>query len=162
MPDETVCPGCGLRSTVSDECQRLCHELAFYTLSQGDTFFIHQVAVDAYAAQHAGPSSKPIGVAFALIGLYLLHERNYSGKDVQNAHMRLARLSKEWPSFRLPSHRGNLTVADVVATEPGTARDTMVMKWAASVWAAWHAERAAVAALLKRMSGTIDHRTSRS
>ena len=64
-----ACPGCGSRSSAlsdeasnpqvnaSPECQRLCHELSLYTLSHGDAFFIHQVAVDAYAAQHAGPSS---------------------------------------------------------------------------------------------------------
>jgi hypothetical protein len=63
-----TCPGCGLRLpglrdeasnpkvNASAECQRLCHELSRYTLSHGDAFFIHQVAVDAYAAQHAGPA----------------------------------------------------------------------------------------------------------
>lgn len=56
-------------------------------LSHGDAFFIHQVAVDAYAAQHAGPASKTITIAFALIGLCLLLERGYTGKAVQRAHM---------------------------------------------------------------------------
>ena len=54
-------------------------------LSHGDAFFIHQVAVDAYAAQHAGPASKTITIAFALIGLCLLLERGYTGKAVQRA-----------------------------------------------------------------------------
>jgi hypothetical protein len=66
-----ACPGCGLRLSRSDnevtnpkvnasaECQRLCHELSLYTLSHGDAFFIHQVAVDAYAAQHAGRANAP-------------------------------------------------------------------------------------------------------
>ena len=130
-----VCPGCGMRLprledgvtnpqvNASAECQRLCHELSLYTLSQGDEFFIHQVAVDAYAAQHAGPASKPITVAFALIGLCLLLERNHTGKAVQRAHMRLANRSKQWPLFDPPAQKGSVTVANVLSTEPGIERE---------------------------------------
>jgi hypothetical protein len=143
-----VCPGCGLRSPRSDDeatnlqvnasavCQRLCHELSLDTLSHGDPFFIHQVAVDTYAAQHAGPASKTITVAFALIGLCLLLERGHTGKAVQRAHMRLANRSKRWPSFDPPAHRGSVTVADVLRVEPGNERDTAIMRWATSVWTA--------------------------
>ncbi|MFO0892775.1 MAG: DUF5946 family protein, partial [Isosphaeraceae bacterium] len=121
--DVVICPGCGLRLprledgvanpqvNASAECQRFCHELSLYTLAHGDAFFIHQVTVDAYAAQHAGPSSKPITVAFALIGLCLLIERGHTGKAVQRAHMRLANRSKRWPSFDAPADRGIVTVA---------------------------------------------------
>src|SRR5437762_13393080 len=56
----------------------LFHELCYYTLSHNDRSFIHQVVVDAYAAQTADETSKPIGVAFALLGLYLHHERGYT------------------------------------------------------------------------------------
>ena len=54
-------------------------ELASYTLIHGDPAFIHQHVVDAFGAQHATDHSKPIGVAFALIGLYLHVERGRSG-----------------------------------------------------------------------------------
>ena len=155
-----VCPGCGLRLpglrggapapqvNASAECQRLCHELSLYTLSHGDPFFIHQVAVDAYAAQHAGPASKPIAIAFALIGLCLLLERGYTGKAVQRAHMGLANRSKRWPSFDPPAHRGNVTVADVLRVVPGSERDTAIMRWASSVWAAWERAHPAVRTLI--------------
>src|SRR3954454_23347074 len=144
-----VCPGCGLRSprlddgvtnpqvNASAECQRLCDELSLYTLSHGDVFFIHQVAVDAYAAQHAGPASKPITVAFTLIGLCLLLERGHTGRAVQRAHMRLANRSKRWPSFDPPANRGGVTVADVLRAAPGGERDTAIMRWASSVCMAW-------------------------
>ncbi|MDX2037774.1 MAG: DUF5946 family protein [Isosphaeraceae bacterium] len=147
--DFVVCPGCGLRlpcgeevaaslqGSSSAECLRLCHELSLYTLAHGDPFFIHQVVVDAYAAQHAGPESKPIGVAFALIGLCLLLERGHTGKAVQRAHMRLARGSKQWPAFDPPSHRGSVTIADVLRADPGADRDAAITQWAASVWKAW-------------------------
>lgn len=42
------------------------HEVCAYTLTRGDPTFIHQHVVDAWAAQNAGPKSKPIGVFFAL------------------------------------------------------------------------------------------------
>ncbi len=163
MSDGTysICPGCSLRLPASPEganpragssreCQRLCDELAFYTLSRGDIFFIHQVLVDAYAAQHATASSKAITVAFALIGLFLFLERGYTGKEVQREHVRLARLSKEWPAFTLPSSRGDWTVADVLQAPSGEKRDAALKQWAASVWATWSKEHAKVIALLKR------------
>jgi hypothetical protein len=157
-----VCPGCGMRLpgshdevsnpqvNASPECQRLCHELSLYTLSHGDAFFIHQVAVDAYAAQHAGPASKPITVAFALIGLCLLLERGYTGSAVQRAHMRLANRSKRWPSFDPPAHRGRVTVADVLRVAPGGERDAAIMRWATSVWTAWEPAHPAVRTLIAR------------
>jgi hypothetical protein len=155
-----VCPGCGLRLpalrdeasnpqvNASAECQRSCHELSLYTLSHGDPFFIHQVAVDAYAAQHAGPASKPITVAFALIGLCLLLERGYTGKAVQRAHMRLAKRSKRWPWFDPPAHRGSVTVADVLRVVAGDERGTAIMQWATSVWTAWEQAHPAVRSLI--------------
>jgi hypothetical protein len=155
-----VCPGCGLRLpglheeapkaqvNASAECQRLCHELSLYTLSHGDAFFIHQVAVDAYAAQHAGPASKTITTAFALIGLCLLLERGYTGKAVQRAHMRFANRSKRWPSFDPPAQRGSVTVADVLRVVPGSERDQAIMEWASSVWTAWEREHPAVRTLI--------------
>ena len=157
-----VCPGCGVRLpalrdeasnpqvNASPECQRLCHELSLYTLSHGDTFFIHQVAVDAYAAQHAGPLSKPITIAFALVGLCLLLERGYTGKAVQRAHMRFAKQSKRWRSFDPPAHRGSVTVADVLGAVPGSDRDAAIMQWATSVWVAWERAHPAVRTLIEQ------------
>ncbi len=46
-------------------------ELCCYTLSLRDAAFIHQHAVDAIAAQNADAQTKPIAIAFALVGLYL-------------------------------------------------------------------------------------------
>src|SRR5438067_3221775 len=49
-----------------------------------------QHVVDAYAAQTARASTKPITLAFALVGLYLHLEKNQTGKQVQRVHMLLA------------------------------------------------------------------------
>jgi Family of unknown function (DUF5946) len=47
----------------------------------------HQLAVDAYAAQHAsrevGGDVPPISVAYALVGLYLALDRRVSGLEVR-------------------------------------------------------------------------------
>src|SRR5436305_5181630 len=95
------------------------NELAYYTLSHHNPEFIHQNLVDAYTAQNAHEKTKPIAIAFALIGLYLHVEKGFTGRQVQLAHMQLANQQKSWPAFDLPETRGSITVFDVLATQPG-------------------------------------------
>ena len=153
------CPGCGVRLPMSEaqpnarynasaECLQLYGELTTYTLTRGDGAFIHQLAVDAYSAQHAGDNMRPIGVAFALIGLYLACERGYSGRQVQHMHMLLARRSKTWPRFVPPPHVGSVTVLDVVRAHPEEERDAMLQRWGQAVWDAWPQEHERVKALV--------------
>jgi hypothetical protein len=149
-PLYTDCPGCGVRLprvednrdgryNASAACWRLNGELNAYTLTRGDreSAFIHQLQVDAYGAQHAVVSGRPIGLAFALIGLYLACERGYTGRQVQRTHMLLARRSKTWPQFALPTHGGDVTVLDVTQAPPGEERDAALRRWGCSVWQAW-------------------------
>src|ERR1041385_3364300 len=107
----------------NDEPQEKFNELTYYTLTHPDPAFIHQHIVDAFIAQTADKDSKPIGVSFALIGLYLYLEENYTGKQVQLAHMALARHKRDWPKFDLPESRGEITVADVLSEPAGPKRD---------------------------------------
>ena len=125
--------------TQSDPERTQFDQLCFYTLAHGDPSFIHQLVVDAYTAQHADQNTKPIAVAFALIGLFLHIEKEYSGRQVQQAHMALAKRRKQWPAFPLPAERGAVTVADVVTVPPGPERDAAIERWCASVWEAWSA-----------------------
>lgn len=85
------------------------YELSYYTLAHPDLSFIQQHVVDAFAAQTASDDTKRIEITFALIGLYLYLERGYTGKQVQLAHMSLAKRNKEWPKFALPKLRGEVT-----------------------------------------------------
>jgi hypothetical protein len=126
-------------------------ELCAYSLTHGDPAFIHQHVVDAYAAQHATEQSKAIGVAFALIGLYLQIERGYSGRQVQLAHMRLARKRKQWPAFTPPPTRGAMRVRAVLEAPPGDARDQAIRAWCASVWESWSSHHAQVTDLLREL-----------
>jgi len=116
------------------------HELSYYTLAHGDPSFIHQHLVDAYGAQHVHQAASTIGAAFALAGLYLAVERGFTGRQVQKMHMQMARTSRQWPRFDPPENVGPLTVADVLAAEPGPRRDEKIMEWCASVWRAWSPE----------------------
>src|ERR1051326_2897500 len=153
------CPGCCVRLPVSDaqpderfhasaECLQLYAEVSAYTLTHGDSGFVHQLAVDVYRAQHIGEHTSSIGVAFALIGLYFACERGYSGRQVQHMHMLLAQRSKTWQHFVPPPHAGSMTVLDVVQASPGEARDAMLRRWCQSVWDAWSHEHERVKTLV--------------
>ncbi len=126
------------------------NELCAYTLAHArdDASFIHQHVVDAYAAQSADEQTKPIALTFALVGLYLHVERLFSGRQVQQAHMRLARHKHAWPTFTLPRDRGTMTAADVLGAPPGPERDRAIHSWCASVWAAYRESHQKVADLL--------------
>jgi hypothetical protein len=136
------------RVAAEDPEQTQYHELSQYTLSHPDPAFIHQYVVDAIAAQRADAHTKPVTLTFALIGLYLQIERNYTGKNIQRVHMLLARHRKQWPTFPLPEHRGEIRVSDVLAAPPGPARDAMINTWSASVWQAYRASHSDVVALV--------------
>jgi hypothetical protein len=126
------------------------NEMTYYTLAHGDPKFIHQHLVDAYAAQHVRQSNSTIGAAFALAGLYLAVERGFTGRQVQKMHMRMAARSKQWPRFVPPEDVGPLTVADVLAVDPGPGRDEKLMEWCASIWSAWSSAHGRVREMVVR------------
>jgi Family of unknown function (DUF5946) len=155
-----ACPGCSLehaadtapapaRYRASAACWKLFGELSAYTLSLSDSTFMHQHAVDAYGAQHGGEPARPVTTVYALIGLYLAVERGYDGRQVQQAHMRMARSRTAWPALAPPAAGGDVNVSDVLQAAPGEARAAMLRQWASSEWSAWadrHAWVRAVAA----------------
>jgi hypothetical protein len=76
---ESACPSCGWDSTAgtygveppfpaSPACYSAYLELSAYNAERARRDFLHQEAVDAYAA-HPAPPAKPISVWFALVGL---------------------------------------------------------------------------------------------
>ncbi len=142
------CEYCGAIIFEGQKCQDLYYTLSYYTLNNKDKVFVHQYIVDAYGAQHANKESKPIRVAFALIGLYLFAEKGYSGREVQQAHMQLARGKSVWPKFVWPTKRGSMNVADVLKFREGKERDEAIKQWAKSVWEAYADSRTKVINLL--------------
>ena len=123
------------------------NELCCYTLGHCDPEFIHQHVVDAYAAQDATLNDKPIRLAFALVGLFLHVEREFTGREVQLAHMKLARTKQKWPEFRIPGNCGSIDAATVL-NAPIEERDAMIHEWCRSVWAAFSDQRDMVERLL--------------
>lgn len=141
-----ICSGCSLilpnknlgpseSYNASGECNELFNELSGYTLSQTNTNFMHQYIVDAYGAQHAGEPTKNIRVAFSLIGLYLAVEHNYTGRQVQLAHMKIPK--QQWATLEPPKENSNITVADVLNAGSDLHKHSMIKNWARSVWESW-------------------------
>jgi hypothetical protein len=126
------------------------NELAFYTLAHPGTTFIHQHVVDAFTAQHADDTTKPIAVVFALIGLYLHLEKHYTGRQVQRAHMQLATWPNTWPKLPIPTKRAEIDIKNVLAAEPGPTRDEMIDRWCESVWNSWQENRPAIIAIAQK------------
>jgi len=138
-----ICPGCGLRLlnkqlfpndryNASGECFELYGQLSGYTLSQNDSTFIHQLTGDAYGAQHSGGVTKNITTIFALIGLCLVMEHNYTGRQVQKVHMRIAKQS--WPRLDPPKHNASITVLDVLEAKDDIQRANLIKSWVTAVW----------------------------
>jgi hypothetical protein len=146
-----VCPGCGIslvsqdsstaeRFNASSACLQIYWQLSAFTLSLRDPDFPHQIAVDAYAAQHSGPKVKAITTAFALIGLSLVFEKGYTGRAAQLAHMQLGRQRMDWPRFEPPAAKAAITVKDVLEQINESNYDEQLRRWGRSVWAIWHSE----------------------
>lgn len=129
-------------------CNDAYNELCYYTLSHGEKKFIHQHVVDAVGAQEALPEDKPIRLVFALIGLYLNVERGFTGREVQLAHMKLGRIKQVWPIIEIPTNRGSMNAAMVLAA-PISDRDSMIHEWCRSVWLAFDQHRETIERILE-------------
>jgi hypothetical protein len=112
-------------------------ELSAYNVERARWDFLHQEAVDAYAAQHPGPPAKPISVWFALVGLHLALDQGRTGRQVQQAHMRLGRHKQAWPPLVPPAHLRCMTAGEVLRCSPGDDRDAAILRWAGDVWSRW-------------------------
>ncbi|HEV2004975.1 MAG TPA: DUF5946 family protein [Candidatus Limnocylindrales bacterium] len=154
------CPGCGVelpgsaepwdpRSLASEACHALYGEVAgFESQRIVELGRWHQLLVDAYAAQHAGERTPPMGAAFALIGLHLALEQGWDGLEVRNAHQDLARRYREWPAFPAPERRGALTVLDLALASTPEEHVERLRAWATTVWQAWAGAHPAVEVLI--------------
>jgi hypothetical protein len=170
MSGSTTCPGCGLqlpaidlpwdrRRNASPECWQLYGEVQGFELRHLELVRdLHQLTVDAYAAQHAPREVgdvPPISVAYALVGLHLALDRGVSGLEVRAAHQRMGKPDPSWPRLPTPDRTGAISVFDVAAagamvgSVAGHAK--AVRAWAAAVWQAWAAQHATVAMLADRL-----------
>ena len=119
-----------------------------YVYSMGRPNFILQHVVDAQQAQTATEDSKPMGLVFSLMGLFLHVERGFSGSQVQQLHRQLARHRRQWPTIPLAGARSSMTVVDVMAVPAGAERDAAIDRWCVAVWNAFSDSRHTITALL--------------
>ena len=117
------------------------YELSYYTLSLGDPAFIHQYIVDAYTAQNASAETKPIALTFALAGLHLYIEKGYTGREVQQFHVKMSQRKQDWPRLDIPDERGSITITEVLKAAPGPQREDAILEWCKSVWQAYKESR---------------------
>lgn len=154
----SACSSCGWDSTAGTDgveppfpaspgCYNAYLELSAYNMERARWDFLHQEAVDTYAAQHPGPPAKPISVWFALVGLHLAVDQGRTGRQVQRAHMRLGRHKQAWPPLRPPADLRCTTAGDVIRHPPGDDRDAAILRWAYDVWSRWVDVHHVIAAL---------------
>ena len=115
----------------------LYNQLAFYTLSHNGNDFIHQHLVDAYTIQTANENTKPIAIIYALAGIYLHVVENYTGKEVQEAHLKMSKKSKVFPIITLPDNRGAIKISDIIKIDNPAEKDIAIHKWCETIWQAF-------------------------
>lgn len=158
---ETICPGCGLEMPASDsahydgyinaspECWSVFSEVLAVDYSNAVVFGqVHQLTVDAYAAQHAGGDHPDKSVDIHLAALYLMLERALAPERMPALRKRFADTVESWPHFPPPRDRGTTTVFDVAMVDTPEEHVTMVQQWAASVWDAWSEHHAGIVAFV--------------
>jgi hypothetical protein len=130
-----------------DSAQDAYDELYVYTMERPS--FVLQHVVDAFGAQTATEHTKSIRLVFALVGLYLRVEKQYSGRRIQQVHMQLGRSRKPLPTIPLPKACGSMTVVDVLGTPEGPDRDLAIDAWCRSVWGAFRESHQTIVKLLQ-------------
>jgi hypothetical protein len=155
------CPGCGLdlpRSSypydgyylASPECWSVYNDVLAREYQEPVLFGrVHQLTVDAYAAQHAGGPHPDKSVCVHLVGLHLVLDRGTAPPDVPRRLQRLASRVSRWPHLAPPRERGPLTVLDVAQARSSLEHGEQARAWAESVWRAWSAHHAAIAELVR-------------
>lgn len=150
---DTPCPGCGWVGAGSDPgpprfrasagCWQAFGDLTGQTLAQPPGTFVHQTAVDAYAAQHC-PATDLRMLVFALLGLHLVLDDGCTGRQVQRVHQALARLEHPLPQLDPLPCRGVGTAVAAAADAARLGVEPAVHAWAAAVWQAYAPAHATV------------------
>jgi len=144
------CPACGLTAPITsgpspDEvnasagCFALYGELLALEFTDPAYRRVHQVTVDAYAAQHAGGTSRREvqTVALCLMTLCLFIENGVDPAEGPALHKRMVARRPDFTWLAPPPQRDLLTVADVLTARDAEEHRHLVRKWGGQVWQAW-------------------------
>jgi len=156
----SACPGCGTPNDPADgdheagpdlvaspTCQRLFEVVLAREFSDPDYFAVHRLTVAAHVLQHpSAHSDRSLAVHLALLRLTTRSgaETGESPAPVRRVPDRLQRLPA--PHLEPPTHRGDITVADVVQASTAAEHCRRVRAWSQSVWYAWSPHHATVEA----------------
>lgn len=107
---------------------------------------IHRLTVDVYAAQHPGaPSRQSIqSVAVHLVGLCAVLECGLDFAQATDAIRRALKRREEFVWFDPPAPSDWLTILDVAGAQDLAGHESVVRRWAESVWEAWSPHHATV------------------
>lgn len=107
---------------------------------------IHRLTVDVYAAQHPGaPSRQSIqSVAVHLVGLCVVLERGLDFAQATDAIRQTLKRRAEFVWLDPPAPSDWLTILDVAGAQDLAGHESVVRRWAESVWEAWSPHHATV------------------
>ena len=150
MGELVLCPGCGLELPESDgpthaylgasaACWAVFGEVLAKEYQDARYYKVHQLTVDAYAAQHPGkPERKSIqSVALHLVGLHLALERSRPPEAILAAHRACAARARDFIWLDPPAPPFDMTILDVAAADTAEDHGTRVHAHADAVWRTW-------------------------
>lgn len=122
----------------SPACWGLFGELLAREFGDPAYFVVHQLTVDAYAAQHPGARERRTiqSVGLHLMTLSLFCEQGADPREGPRLH----KLMGKRPVFcwlEPPRLSDGMTVADVLAARNASEHERLVWAWARDVWDAW-------------------------
>lgn len=147
-----TCPGCGLTAAftttalppaelvASGPCYEVYGELLAQDYNDRDYYRVaHQMVVDAYAAQHAGCTTRRgvQSVALCLMTLCLFVEEDIDPAQGPTLHQRMAANRPAFIWLSPPAPGDWLTVADILQAQTVAEHEELVRQWARQVWLAW-------------------------
>lgn len=159
-PTEPACPGCSLRTPDSDGpapsehraspgCYALYGQVLARDYADPDYYRLaHQIIVDAYAAQHAGGTSRREiqTVALCLMTLCLVVEDHVPPAEGPALHKRMIGRRPDFTWLEPPPLHGLMTVADILPARDAEEHADLALRWGTQVWRAWAPHHATVRA----------------
>ncbi len=152
------CPGCGARLpddphgprhpylTSSSGCWSSFGELLAREFGHPNSFALHRLTVDTYAAQHPGADDRRQRQSVVLHLVAIRHALDsVDPRTLNAATARLASERREWPRPEAPSGY-RMTVVDVLPARSADEHLALVRRWAEATWEAWGAHHAIVEA----------------
>lgn len=138
MPASTT-PLSGTYYNTSAECWAVFGEVLAREYENAVLFGrVHQLTVDAYAAQHAGGPHPDKSVGVHLCGLHLVLVAGAHPMTVAPVLHSLASAVPSWPRFVPPPRPADVpTVIDAALASGVEEHVAAVRRWASSVWASW-------------------------